>query len=159
VENESHPTSGNNSVDTTEGIMYGDSKLSFNQWGFTMSYINKIKKLLGKRRMAKIVEVDAYGMPLMVDIVMKEGWFYDDSETLVVAEWEGDPERETWGEFVKYLKMRVDSMQYKPELEESYQKLPPKKNDDLWLTEIMSGLKDTPTVEIKCNKPNCDYCG
>jgi hypothetical protein len=27
VENESHPTSGNNSVDPTEGIMYGDSSL------------------------------------------------------------------------------------------------------------------------------------
>ncbi len=31
MENESHPTSGNNSVDPTEGIMYGDSSLT-PQW-------------------------------------------------------------------------------------------------------------------------------
>jgi len=28
MENESHPTSGNNSVDPAVGIMYGDSKLT-----------------------------------------------------------------------------------------------------------------------------------
>lgn len=123
-----------------------------------MSYTNAIKKALGKRRMAKILEVDTYGM-LMVDIVMKEGWFYDGSSTCVFAEWAPDQGEETWQEFLKHLKNCVDEFEYRPELEEAYMTLPPtnyKKDDEF--EEIILNFTQNPSEEIKCDKPDCDYC-
>ena len=127
-----------------------------------MSYTSAIKKALGKRRMEKILEVDAYGMPLMVDIAMKDGWFYDGSETGVFVEWEGDPERETWAEFLRYIKSRVDQFEYKPELKESYLTLPPSVKIEADPYEsflyILSGLDDN-SQTVKCGKSGCEYCG
>jgi len=127
-----------------------------------MAYTNQIIKALGKRRMAKVLEVDTYGM-LMVDIAMKEGWFYDGSNTCVFAEWAPDQEEETWQEFLKHLKNCVDEFEYSPELESAYRTLPPtnykKDKDDKWFTEAIENLIDNPSEQIKCNKPDCDYCG
>lgn len=123
-----------------------------------MSYTNAIKKALGKRRMAKILEVDTYGM-LMVDIAMKEGWFYDGSSTCVFAEWAPDQGEETWQEFLKHLKNCVDEFEYRPELEEAYMTLPPtnyKKDDGF--EEIILNFTQNPSEEIECDKPDCDYC-
>ncbi len=126
-----------------------------------MTYTNAIKKALGKRRMAKILEVDTYGM-LMVDIAMKEGWFYDGSNTCVFAEWAPDQGEETWQEFLKHLKNCVDEFEYRPELEEAYKTLPPtnykKDEDNKWFAEVIENLSDTPSGEIKCDKSDCDYC-
>jgi hypothetical protein len=48
VENESHPTSGNNSVDPTEGIMYGDSSLP-PQWKLIVAQLrSETEKTNGK---------------------------------------------------------------------------------------------------------------
>ena len=114
-----------------------------------MTYTNQIIKALGKRRMKNIVTVETYG-ELMVDIVMCKGWFYDNSETMVAAEYypHGD---ETWHEFLKYLKSRVDDFEYKPELESDYKTLP---NDSL---ELLIGLDDEHQTN-PCNDLNCDYC-
>ena len=126
-----------------------------------MTYTNQIIKALGKRRMAKVLEVDTYGM-LMVDIAMKEGWFYDGSNTCVFAEWAPDQGEETWQEFIKHLKNCVDEFEYRPELESAYMTLPPnnykKDKDDKWFTEAIENLTDNPSDQIKCNKTDCDYC-
>ncbi len=97
---------------------------------------------------------------LMVDIAMKEGWFYDGSSTCVFAEWAPDQGEETWQEFLKHLKNCVDEFEYRPELEEAYMTLPPtnyKKDDGF--EEIILNFTQNPSEEIKCDKPDCDYCG
>ena len=49
------------------------------------NYSKIISKALGKRRMAKIITVDAWG-DLMIDIPMKNGWLNDNEETTIFAE-------------------------------------------------------------------------
>jgi hypothetical protein len=108
------------------------------------NYSKIIAKALGKRRMAKIITIDSWG-DLMIDIPMKNGWLNDNEETTIFAEWEGDPEIETWQEFIKYLKRRVDEFKYTPE---------PNPLDGIeWPTET-NDYDETP-----CGDPHCCFCG
>ena len=126
--------------------------------GTMANYTKIIEKALGKRRMAKIIEVDTYGM-LMVDIVMKEGWFYDGSNTCVFAEWAPEQEQETWSEFLKFLKNCVDDFEYKPELEKSYKTLPPKKETTDPFEGIVFPTETNDYDETPCGDPHCHFCG
>ena len=56
------------------------------------NYSKIIAKALGKRRMKKIITIDAWG-DLMIDIPMKNGWTNDNEETTIFGGYRNRPNR------------------------------------------------------------------
>tara|TARA_R100000544_G_C2186097_1_gene39320 strand:- start:42 stop:284 length:243 start_codon:yes stop_codon:yes gene_type:complete len=64
--------------------------------------ITRLKKDLGKRRMAMVEDFDYYGT---FDILMKDGWVYDGDSQMIILEPYHD---ETYSDILSVLKSRFD---------------------------------------------------
>ena len=81
-----------------------------------MYNVDTIIKALGKRRMAKVWEFDAYTVGnftyggMCFDIIMKYGWSYDGGETGIV--FEARPEEYTQAQVISVLKNEIDRFEF-----------------------------------------------
>tara|TARA_R110000824_G_C14877826_1_gene643028 strand:- start:352 stop:594 length:243 start_codon:yes stop_codon:yes gene_type:complete len=64
--------------------------------------ISRLKKDLGKRRMAMVEDFDYYGT---FDILLKDGWSYDSDSQMIILEPYDD---ETYSDILSVLKSRFD---------------------------------------------------
>ena len=71
--------------------------------------IARIKKDLGKRRMAMVQDFDYYGV---FDILLKDGWVFDHDCQLIVVE---PYEDETYKDILSVLKSRFDEFEWQGE--------------------------------------------